>query len=352
MEYGKVCVRNFTGLSVAIFFAGCTTIGNDIGGAKDIDGDDFDQRLAGFTEKALINEPKSVGRDGAILVATKRCKAADRRRLDQLFPISEARMVASEQVNAPYGLPLVEEINDNEAFLYQDEHIILYNSALKLPMFATYRLRASDIDSGDRLECFRVDPRLEPSARSKTIDYHGSTDLDKGHLVPDADMQRSKDTVMNTYYMSNMMPQFGSVNSGSWSYIEAATRLWASELGEVYVVSGSIFDLDGDAVRDDDADAERAPPTGSVALPTGFYKIILHALDDGSFRAISFILPHIQTSTAPNPDYVPTKITSIDEIEVVTGMDFFPNMPTAQQDSLEASVESDLWCRRECDGIL
>ena len=311
--------------------------------------DDFEQRLARYSEDVL-SRPPEVDDDGTVLVATIPCKQEDKIRLDAMFPISEARQLQSENFNAPFGLPLADDPNENEFFLYQDEYILLYNSDLKLPVFATYRLRSEDIQSGDRLECFRPDPRLEEDERSKTTDYHGSTDLDKGHLVPDADMQRSADTVMNTYFMSNMMPQFGSVNSGSWLYLENAARLWADELDEVFIVSGAVFDRDGDGVRDADADAERAPPSRRVAKPTAFYKIVMTFDDDDMPRAIAFMLPHIQDSTAPNRNYVPTKLVSVDEIENVSGFDFFAELTNDVEDAMEAVTEDDLWCRQQCDG--
>tara|TARA_R110002049_G_scaffold193364_9_gene362252 strand:- start:1137 stop:2192 length:1056 start_codon:yes stop_codon:yes gene_type:complete len=332
-----------------IALASCTTYDDGSRNSSDALEDDFEWRMARYSQEELVPE-KVFSESGTVLVSTKKCKAEDKQRLDALFPISEARKSRSEQVNAPFGLPLSDAANDSEVFLHHDEYILLYNSELKLPVFASYRLRAQDVVKGEREECFREDPRLETAQRSRTIDYQGSTDLDKGHLVPDADMQRSRDAAMNTYFMSNMMPQFGSVNSGSWSYIEAAGRLWAGELGEVYVVSGPIFDKDDDGVRDDDSDANRAPPTKNVAKPTAFYRIVLRVSDDGSLRAISFILPHIQASTAPNPEYVLTKLTSIDAIEQVTGYDLFSSLPDVQEDALEATIEDDFWCRRRCNG--
>ncbi len=349
MKYKSKTVLYFTGLCGLLMLSGCSTIGKDFSDVGASTSESFEQRLARYSEDKLIREPK-VDEYGTILVGTKKCNVADKNRLNQRFPISQVRKAKSDEVNAPFGLPLADELNDNEFFLYQDEHIILYNADLKLPIFASYRLLAEDIVSGDRIECFREDPRLDVEERSRTLDYHGDTDLDKGHLVPDADMQRSKDTVMNTYFMSNMMPQFGSVNSGSWKYIETATRLWAAELGEVYVISGAIFDRDGDGIRDADVDAERAPPTRKVAKPTAFYKIIFYLGENDNLRAISFILPHIQASTAPNPRYVPTRITSIDTIEEVTGLNFFPRLPNALQDALEVMIEPDLWCRIGCKG--
>lgn len=329
--------------------AGCATIDRSSDDTSLADEESFEDRLARFSEEALITEA-TVDETGTILVGSKTCRVAERDRLDELVPISDARKLQSEAINAPFGLPVAIEPNENEVLLYQDEYILIYNTQLKMPVFATYRLRAEDVVKGERVECFRVDPRLETPDQSRTIDYHGDTDLDKGHLVPDADMQRAADTAMNTYFMSNMMPQFGSVNSGSWKYIEDATRLWAGELGEVIVVSGAIFDRDGDGERDADDEGEKAPPTFKVTKATAFYKVILHVEEDDSMRAIGFILPHIQTSTAPNKDYVPQKIRSVDDIEAITGFDLFPDLEDDDEDAMEAAIEEDLWCRRRCNG--
>lgn len=310
----------------------------------------FDQRVALYSEESLMTSPAATS-SGTVLVGTRTCPDHTRERLDQLVPISDARAQASISQNAPFGLPDEDPQNDHELYLYQDEYIERYSTSLRLPVFATYRLRAEDVVKGERAECFREDPRIaDRGDRSRLIDYDGDlTGFDRGHLVPDADMQRTPDVAMNTYFMTNMMPQHGSVNSGSWKYLEDATRLWAVELGEVLVVSGPIFDLDQDFARDADEAAERAPPTGKVAVPTAFFKIIVDMSDHEDLHAISFILPHTRQSTAPNPRYVLTKFASIDEIERVSGFDLFPELDDPIEDALEAQKESDLWCRKQCN---
>jgi DNA/RNA endonuclease G (NUC1) len=65
---------------------------------------------------------------------------------------------------------------------------------------------------------------------------------------------------------------------------------------KIYVISGSVFDQDGDGQRDADGDANLVQPTDRVAIPTHFYKIILHERPNGFIESMTFLLPHVDSS--------------------------------------------------------
>ena len=75
-------------------------------------------------------------------------------------------------------------------------------------------------------------------------DYEEPT-FDRGHMVPNADMVRSEAAMINTYMFSNMVPQHGRFNRQIWSRLERHVRDWAMTRENIYVVTGAIFDRDG-----------------------------------------------------------------------------------------------------------
>ena len=312
--------------------------------------DDFETRVSRYFEDAL--EP--LQSDGSLpaIVGSGGCQISDELRdeFNSLVPLSSAAQAAAEARHAKYGLPIDTIGGDLDILLHHDRYVIGYNSDLKTPVVASYFLNEDDIiEGGDRKTCFREDHRLDESERSRLIDYDFQiTGFDRGHLVPDADLQATEADAINSYFMSNMMPQHKSFNRGVWRVLEAAVRLWADERDSVHVITGVIFDRDENGERDAEEDAERAPPTRNVAVATAFYKIIVNEQSDGSLDAIAFTLPHTFTSTAPNVDYITENIVSIDSIETVTGYDFFPELNDTLEDQLEAMVSPDLWCRRRC----
>ena len=168
---------------------------------------------------------------------------------------AQEKSIAAE-THLPFGVPESAGAS-NEILLHNEHYIVNYDKDLRVPIWVAYRLRDSDVVAADRLNCFRTDARLpDPTDSPSCADYQGSG-FDRGHLVPRGDMNRSESAMINTFMFTNMAPQIGvGFNRGLWRHFESRVRKWARDHREVYVITGSIFDRDGDGVRDDDADKE------------------------------------------------------------------------------------------------
>jgi len=108
-------------------------------------------------------------------------------------------------------------------------------------------------------------------------------------------------------------------------------RLWATERGSIYVITGSLFDRDGNRRRDPDTAAKRMKSRNGkarVAVPSHFYKIVLSRRCDDVIESISLLMPHDQVDL--NGDeavrYLAKSITSIRRIEVMAGAKLFPKV--------------------------
>ena len=140
-------------------------------------------------------------------------------------------------------------------------------------------------------------------------DYKGSG-YTRGHLVPAGDMAHNKESMYQTFYMSNISPQLRVFNNGIWKELEEQTRDWVYHNDELYIVSGPIF----------------TSPSGqniskkNITVPDAFYKIILDN-EGKSRKAIAFVIPH-KRSEDRLQDYAVT----IDSVENLTGIDFFKNL--------------------------
>jgi endonuclease G len=83
-------------------------------------------------------------------------------------------------------------------------------------------------------------------------------------------------------------------------------RNWAVEFDSLYVVTGPIFDSIMLTIG-----------PHRVAVPKAYYKVLLQKRN-GTWEGIGFILPNSNTKV-DFKDYV----TSIDNVEEITGIDFF-----------------------------
>jgi endonuclease G, mitochondrial len=151
--------------------------------------------------------------------------------------------------------------------------------------------------------------------------------------------------MINTYLYSNMSPQEKVFNQHTWARLEALVRMWCNKRGDLFVITGAVFDRDGNNVRDDDNSAVRVPPLNRVAVPTHFYKIIFNKHKFGKDESIAILLPH--DNAKHNGDawisYVSSNITTIGRIERLTGIDFLPNVSASKRAELENFRALSLW---------
>lgn len=175
----------------------------------------------------------------------------------------------------------------------------------------------------ERGSSFRPDPDVRTESATPN-DYRGSG-YDRGHLVPAADMAFNDLAMSETFFMSNMSPQVRGFNGGVWRELEECTRDWARQFDKLYVVTGPIL-------------TRRALDQigfSKVTVPPGYFKVLLAP---AQHRAIAFVLPN-EISTRPLMEYA----TTIDKVEELTGIDFFPQLLSGLDEELEGSLDKSAW---------
>lgn len=194
--------------------------------------------------------------------------------------------------------------------------------------WVAYQLTRSGLKQKNvkRTNDFREDPKVKTGS-AVLADYRGSG-YDRGHLAPAADMAFNREAMSESFFMSNMSPQVRKFNGGIWRELEELTRDWAYKFKKLYIVTGPVLTTRA---------KDRIGPS-DVEVPASFYKILLD-LEEPEIKAIAFLMPN-EVSFEPIYNYVVT----IDEIEELTGIDFFPNlMSPALEEQLESTSNKDLW---------
>ncbi|MBO5865593.1 MAG: DNA/RNA non-specific endonuclease [Bacteroidaceae bacterium] len=203
------------------------------------------------------------------------------------------------------------------------EHIgytVSYNEQRRNPNWVAYELTSKEVDGKEpRGNKFIPDPAV--IGRQAVDDDYKHSGWDRGHLAPAADMKWSEQAMDESFYLSNISPQDGNLNRGVWKSIEELTRDNAHRYGEILVVTGPVF-----------TSKEGLGCIGEnrVLIPNAFYKVLL-AYDNG-YTGIGFYCENVAGKKK-----LQTYAKSIDEIEEITGIDFFHKLP----DDIETEVEHD-----------
>lgn len=178
----------------------------------------------------------------------------------------------------------------------------------------------------ERTNNFRPDPKVRKASASDR-DYR-NTGYDRGHLAAAADMSFNEKAMSESFYMSNMSPQIHNFNTGIWRELEENTRYWAKKNEHLYVITGPVLT----------APIREKIGLNEVSVPELFYKILLdYTAPEG--KAIAFLIPN-ELSNKPLSEYV----TTIDEIEELTGIDFFADlMDEETEKEMESASDINLW---------
>ena len=143
-------------------------------------------------------------------------------------------------------------------------------------------------------------------------------------MCPAADRKGSFDEYNETFFTSNISPQEHEFNSGIWNRLEEKVRYWAVKNEGLYVVTGGVLSYNLKTIGKE-----------KVAVPNYFYKVLLSK--DG-YKMIGFLVPHEDSNKA-----LYEFVVSVDEIEKLTGIDFYPNLEDGIENQLESKSDYKDW---------
>jgi endonuclease G len=161
---------------------------------------------------------------------------------------------------------------------------------------------------GKRVNAFKADPDLSPFEAAKPSDYSNSG-FDQGHLSPVGDMHGDAAAMLESFYMSNMIPQVPGNNRDGWNHFELYVREMAQARGVLYVITGPVY-LD-----------KKYETIGAskVAVPSHIYKVIY---DPKANAVLSIMVPNIPFRISDLSSYV----TNMASLQAATGITFFPGL--------------------------
>jgi endonuclease G, mitochondrial len=209
-------------------------------------------------------------------------------------------------------------------------YTLYYLEPYEQALFVAYRLTGTETQgNADRSDAqFRPDPKVETGS-ALPDDYRGSG-YDKGHIAPAADFKFSLEFMAESFYMSNMSPQTPELNRGIWRVLEEQVRVWARRDQAIYVVSGPELK----------PGLKFIGRRNKIAVPEKYFKVILD-LHDAQPRMIGFILPN--AGAVESVDVLKQFVVPVDEVEKMTGLDFFPLLPDDLETQLESRSEPEKW---------
>jgi endonuclease G, mitochondrial len=202
-----------------------------------------------------------------------------------------------------------------------------YSYQYKDPVYSVVNLTAKNSQGNvKRKDSFKADSSIPAEHRATLDDYQGAP-YDRGHMTSAGDLSWSYDSMIESFLLTNMVPQNPSINRGAFRKLEMTVRDWAVIHENLYVYTGPIF-------------SEKFGSIGQgVAIPQHVYKIVYAPADN---KAIAFIIPNTLNASVGE---LSSHIVSIEEIETKTGIEFFPTMPNDKKSVKKEISNMESWAK-------
>lgn len=179
---------------------------------------------------------------------------------------------------------------------------------------------------------------------------HTYDDYDRGHMLASEDRQNSREANLQTFLMTNILPQYNKFNGTSagkryvWVNMEDRAREfyknWSPKLNAkdtIYVVKGGTIDKDNQIIE---------TTKKGLIVPKYFFMAFLYKDNQSSqygYKAMAFWVEHTDGKDTTDGNDLKKYIISIDQLEEYTGIDFFCNLPDEIENVVEANAVPRAW---------
>ena len=217
--------------------------------------------------------------------------------------------------------------NKPELILRREAYTVSYNKTTRNPNWVAWHLTKSHTYGryNREKEIFTEDTSVG-TPRATDDDYYTSR-YDRGHMCPAGDNKWSNTAMTESFLFTNVCPQNHGLNKYEWNDLEMLCRDWAREYGSVDIVCGPIYYGQG---------MQKTIGRNKVWVPDAFFKVVL--CRKGASKAIGFIYRN-----EGRKQLMENAVCTVDEVERITGIDFFPSLKDDVEERVEAEATLSRW---------
>lgn len=216
---------------------------------------------------------------------------------------------------------------DTDCIIEYNGYTVSYDEAARIPAWVAYELTSEEANGtiGRSGKNFRPDDKAKV-VQADNYDYR-SSGWSRGHMAPAGDFKWDDGAMWDTFFYTNCCPQDEKMNNGSWHVLENKVRTWARQFGSVFVVTGPIVGQN----------QEGKIGPHKITVPDAFFKALL-VYKDESYHGIAFVMFNNPTKQGLSDSYL-----SINELEKLSSLDFFPSLDDSIEETIEDEVDLKFW---------
>lgn len=214
-----------------------------------------------------------------------------------------------------------------EQILKRKSYTVSYNKDTRCPNWVAWHLtKAHTYGRHQRQQEVFTEDMSVATPRATDNDYYNSR-YDRGHMCPAGDNKWDATAMSQSFLFTNVCPQNHGLNKYEWNDVEMLCRDWAQKYGAIDIVCGPLYDKTAEP---------KTIGKNKVRVPERFFKVVLCRGDRP--KAIGFIYHNIGKKQE-----MAGAVRTVDEVERLTGFDFFPALADDVEKRVEASANLKEW---------
>jgi endonuclease G len=220
--------------------------------------------------------------------------------------------------------------------LDKGELVIGYSESRKDPLWVEYQCPWPNQlkDVKPRPKKFKTDNDTQAKVAHEDYsqqDYQTNPKaFDRGHMAPNYAIasRYGRDAQLRTFFHEQYLPQRKTLNQQTWEGLEKTiANFWSKEFEGVWVIVGPIFSSSPSRLN------------GVAEIPDAFYCIVIDEEDNGFVRVLALVLEQTVKGIHTPSEFV----TTVDQIEAETGLDFLSDLPDNVEDAVESTLPDADW---------
>ena len=214
-----------------------------------------------------------------------------------------------------------------------------YDLQNRVSLWVAYPLYKGMTTGTSRTDRWEYDPLLPKSYQATAYNSYGVSGYDRGHQLPSADRLCTTAANEQTFYFTNITPQNSNLNQGVWEKAESHLRGLVNANDTLFIVTGCVLQTKDDTTIQYIKDNEGK----DVAVPKAYFKVVLKykpGEGNNGYAAIGF---WFENKYYGDVNFTRSYARSVDDIEKLTGFDFFCNLDDSIEAAVESSYTASLW---------
>ncbi len=243
-------------------------------------------------------------------------------------PDAGSSPVSSLSRHTALGLPSSSIVGQPDGWLLvKPQYVAAYDTVHKVPRWVAWELTSAWLGTAPRGSSFRRDPQLPASAAQASDSDYTNSGYDRGHMCPSADRTATPADNAATFVLTNAVPQTHQNNAGPWEALEEESRTLAGLGNRLLIAAGPVYG------------ASHVTIGSGVEVPVATWKVVVvlgEPAVTSATRVIAVIVPNTTSASGGWRGYR----TTVDDVELQTGLDLMSEVDPAVQAVIEARVDA------------